>query len=158
VKVFSVPLVVIVMLIAGAGIAIAAAITYEGALHDGTTTGSTSHRAFQQGRIQDADFYSFDSLAGRIVDIEVHRLDSAMDPIMFILDGTIADSADFVAAVIARAHNNNGIPHGVGGNFADPKLTIVIPADGTYSLVVADLFGAGPGPSVDYEIHIFVNR
>ena len=55
---------------------------------------------------------------------------------------------------VAFADDNNDIPHGVGGSFADPRIVATLPSDGFYTITVFDFLGAGPGPTVPYELHI----
>jgi hypothetical protein len=52
---------------------------------------------------------------------------------------------------VASADDNNGVPHGVGGSFADPRADFILPSTGTYTLMVFDFFGQGPTPQ--FEIH-----
>jgi hypothetical protein len=50
--------------------------------------------------------------------------------------------------------DNHGIPHGVGGPYADPWMSnYSLPYTGLYTLAVYDVLGASTGPWV-YEIHV----
>jgi hypothetical protein len=53
---------------------------------------------------------------------------------------------------VAWADDNNGIPHGVGGDWADPRNQFVAPATSEYTLMVFDYFPAGSPP--EFEIHM----
>lgn len=109
------------------------------------------------------EYYRFCANPGDIVDIEVHRTTFDMDPAMQVCQGTTADSAGVfpfggcgsAGPFIGWADDNNGIPHGVGGFFSDPKLTFNAPAGPTpneFTLMVLDFIGAGPSPQ--FEIHV----
>ncbi len=104
------------------------------------------------------EYYFFCGNEGDVIDIEVHRTTSDMDPAMQICLGTADDTGGISfggcgpdMSFVARADDNNGIPHGVGGLFADPKIQIALPSTGTYTLMVFDFIGAGPNPQ--FEIH-----
>lgn len=111
------------------------------------------------------DYWRFLATAGSLVTIEVHRTTGAMDPMIDVWFGTATDSAGFSAfggapagiTSVAFADDNNGIPHGVGGSFSDPRVSFVAPSSGFYTLTVNDFIGAGPADQngeVPYEIHI----
>ena len=52
---------------------------------------------------------------------------------------------------VAFSDDINGIPHGVGGMFGDPRILKELPSTGRYTLMVFDFTGAGPAPQ--FEIH-----
>lgn len=109
------------------------------------------------------EYYRFCASPGATVTIETHRTTSAMDPAQMICQGTTTDSTGIFAfsqcgpqmgPFVDFADDNNGIPHGVGGFFADPKSVFVAPAGPTpneFTLMVFDFIGQGPNPQ--FEIH-----
>lgn len=106
------------------------------------------------------EYYRFCAVEGSTVTIETHRLTSAMDPAQQVCLGTTDDSDGITAGgscgpdmtYIAWDDDNNGIPHGVGGFFADPRTVFVAPATGEYTLGVHDFIPAGAPP--EFEVHI----
>ena len=132
-----------------------APITYVGELFDGDVViGDVP--LWSIGSPELWDYYSFYATAGDVPTIHADRLTSAMDPAMSLYFGTITDSDDLgTMAFIAVADDNNGIPHGVGGWFADPIISgYVLPSTGYYTLAVYDFIGQGPGPVGEYDLHI----
>ena len=136
-------------------------ITYLGSLANGSTTAGTSATA-NIGSPGLWDYWSFFAVAGDVPLIDVHRTTSAMDPAFTVFFGTTTDSAGLSSGAstqagmtfIAFRDDNNGIPHGVGGLFSDPRLSgLALPSSGQYTLAVYDFIGAGGGPAT-YEIHI----
>ena len=136
-------------------------ITYEGKLFDGDAVlGSVTLGSI--GSPADWDYWSFCGLAGDQVDIETHRTTDQMDPAQTLFRGTTDDSQGLDALgstnsdmqFLAFADENNGIPHGVGGPFEDPRIVATLPTDGFYTITVFDFFGQGLGPTVPYELHI----
>ncbi|MCH8922338.1 MAG: hypothetical protein IIA67_04210 [Planctomycetes bacterium] len=116
------------------------------------------------------DYYSFFGVAGATFEAEVHRLSDQSDPIIALYSGLATDTEPGPIGIfsggsggtptithLAVADDNNGIPHGFLGDFADPKLTFVLPSTGNYTLAIADYFGEGPPDTdgtVPYELHI----
>jgi len=107
------------------------------------------------------DYWRFCADEGATVAIEVHRIDSRSDPAMVVCQGTSDDSDDFAAfacpglTFVTSADDNNGIPHGVGGAFADPRVEFVVPGgDREFTVGIWDFLGTGPGPVLPYEIHV----
>jgi len=107
------------------------------------------------------EYYRFCGNAGDVVDIEVHRTTFAMDPALMVCEGTTDDSIGIAAfgscgpmmtGPIASADDNNGIPHGVGGIFTDPRAIFALPATDEYTLMVFDFIPAGAPP--EFEIHV----
>lgn len=92
-----------------------------------------------------------------VVSLAVYRTTFDMDPAAHACEGHLTDStqssAFFCAATafLASADDNNGIPCGVGGSFADPRMSFACPASGQFTLVVYDFIGAGPNPT--FEVH-----
>ena len=98
------------------------------------------------------EFYSFCGVAGDALVIEVHRTTSAMDPAMELHFGTTTDHDTLSGlSFVAAADDNNGIPHGVGGIFADPRIAISLPFSGEYTLIVYDFIPLSSPPV--FEIH-----
>ena len=137
-------------------------ISYIAALFDGdVVAGGANFRSAGSPALW--DYYSFCAVAGDVPTIEIHRTTSAMDPALTLFFG-ITDDSDGLSSggssqpgmtFLAFRDDNNGIPHGVGGSFADPKLSgFALPSTGLHTLAVFDFVGAGPGPTVPYEIHI----
>ena len=139
----------------------AAPITYIGELFDGdVVTGGVPLRSIGSPELW--DYYSFYATAGDAPIIHADRLTSAMDPAMTLFFGTTADSAGLSASgstqpgmtYLMFADDNNGIPHGVGGPWADPIIAgYTLPSTGYYTLAVYDFIGMGQGPAV-YDLHI----
>lgn len=155
-KVFGVPLAMLLVLALGASVAFAAALTYEGEVDDSVVQVSTAVKnAWPNGATNDLDYWKFCGSAGDVVSIEVHRTTYDMDPIALVGSGLLADGDDFwswwSSNGLASADDNNGIPHGVGGSYADPRIDLTLPADGEYTLVVGDYASAGPNPQ--YDVH-----
>jgi hypothetical protein len=128
-----------------------APVTYEGVLVNGHGQGGSVRigSIFESG---DWDYWSFCAVAGATIDIEVHRTTSAMDPAASIWTGITPNAGGLFAfstgnaflSFVASADDNNGIPHGTGGAWADPKIVTAAPATGLYTLTVFDWLGAGP--------------
>jgi hypothetical protein len=118
--------------------------------------GNTAYRNINNSAL--FEYYSFCANAGDIVTIEVHRTTDDMDPAMHICQGIVTDSTQVSRfncgslPFVASADDNNGIPHGVGGLYTDPKIVTTIPATGEYTLMVYDYIGLGPNP--EFEIHV----
>ncbi len=124
---------------------------YLGCPADGTT-GEAIFRGYSTS--DSGNFYSFTGTAGDAISIGVHRTTSAMDPVLQLRLGTVpVGTSVFTLPPVGVADDNNGIPHGVGGFFADPLLVMVLPTTGEYTLAIWDFIGAGPGPVTPYEIH-----
>ena len=137
-----------------------APLTYLGDLANGVTvTGSAVFRTFGNSALW--DYYRFCSTAGSTPTIDVHRTTNEMDPALTVFFGTSASttglgplsSSQVGMTFVAFRDDNNGIPHGVGGFFADPRLAgLALPSSGFYTLAVYDFIGQGPAPQ--YEIHV----
>jgi hypothetical protein len=105
------------------------------------------------------EYYWFYGNQGDVVEIQVDRLTAAMDPAMQLCAGTSDSTAGISAfgrcgpdmSFVASADDNNGVPHNVGGYYADPRLEVELPRSGRYTLAVFDYFGKGPVP--EFEIH-----
>jgi hypothetical protein len=139
----------------------AAPITYIGELFDGDVViGDVPLNSYSFP--EQWDYYSFYAAAGDLPTIHADRLTSAMDPGITLFFGTTADSAGLSLSDSTQpgmtwltwADDNNGIPHGVGGSYADPIITgYALPSTGYYTIAVFDVLGAGPGPT-PYDLHI----
>lgn len=144
----------------------AAAITYNPDLtntpltHGAGIQGSTNKNNINNSATW--EYYRFCANPGNTVTIEVHRTTYDMDPAMQVCKGKTADSSGVYAfggcgsagPFMGGADDNNGIPHRVGGSWADPKLTFTAPAGSTpneFTLMVFDFASAGPNPQ--FEIH-----
>ena len=108
------------------------------------------------------DYWYFYGAAGDVLTIEVHRLTSAMDPAFTLFLGTTDDSDGLSPTgstnpnmtYLAFGDDDIGVPHGVGGRFADPGLSgFALSNTGYYTLAVYDFIGLGPAPAT-YEIHV----
>jgi hypothetical protein len=146
---------VLCLLVVGVPQVGAAPITYVGELFDGdVVTGTVPIWSINYP--EQWDYYSFYATAGDAPTIHADRLTSAMDPAMSLYFGTITDSDDLgTITLLASADDNNGIPHGVGGSYADPIITgYALPSTGYYTLAVYDYWGDGPGCTVGYDLHI----
>lgn len=141
-------------------IGIAAAISYRADLRPGIAEPGTVERS-SIGDPALWAYYRFCGNAGDRVEIEVHRTTSAMDPAVSLFFGTTDHSEGLFASGSAQpgmtwitfADDNNGIPHGVGGTFADPRIDLFLPSTGAYTLAVHAFSGTGPGSLVPYEVH-----
>ena len=106
------------------------------------------------------EYYRFCAQQDDVVTIETHRTTFAMDPTQQICIGTAIDTTGILAFVscgpdmvfLTTDDDNNGIPHGVGGDWADPRSQFVAPVTGEYTLAVFDFLPAGAPP--EYEIHV----
>ena len=142
-------------------------ITYEGALtnnypivHNASAfTGSVGHNSYN---VPDQwDYWAFAGTAGNTVTIQADRLTNQMDVGITLFFGTTNDSTGLNyysssqagMTYLAFADDNNGIPHGVGGPFADSLISMILPSTGNYTLAVFDVLGAASGPWT-YEIHV----
>lgn len=104
------------------------------------------------------EYYWLCGVAGDAVRIETHRTTNEMDPAQSFFLGTTNDNTGVGPfnggpnmTWLDFDDDNNGIPHGVGGFFADPRTDIVLPATAVYTLAVYDFIGQGPAPK--FEIH-----
>ena len=153
---------VLCLVVVGVPQAGAAPITYIGELFDGDVViGDVP--LFSSGSPELWDYYSFYATAGDVPTIHADRLTSAMDPAMTLFFGTTTDSSGLNAwsstqpgmTFLIMRDDNNGIPHGVGGWFADPIIAgYALPSTGYYTLAVYDAIGAGPGCIGCYDLHI----
>lgn len=149
-------LVAVAFIAFGAGMAGAAPIVYDGAIPvPGTVSGSVPLNSFADPTLW--DYWSFTLSTASVVTIDGHRTTSEMDPGINLYSGiltdTVTDGLAFCAGTgfIGCADDNNGIPHGVGGSFADPQIVESLGA-GTYTVAIFDVLGAGPAPQ--YELHL----
>lgn len=141
-------------------------------LLNGSTTVSSAIAA-SVGSPGSWTYFDFFGVAGDLFDAEAHRTTSQMDPIMGIWFGTITDTSPGALSMLPLGVGGSGgtpgmtyvdsaddnflIPHGVGGAFADPKISVVLPSTGLYTIAVADFFGSGPADAdgtVPFELHI----
>lgn len=144
-------------------------VTYAGTLYNtpvpfahGTgIQGSTEYHNINQPSTW--EYYNFFGNAGDVVTIEVHRTTNDMDPGLMLCFGTTDDSEGIfpffgglcgpqMGPSVGSADDNNGVPHGVGGYNADPRIQVILPITGEYTLMVFDFFGQGPNP--EFEIHV----
>lgn len=143
----------------------AAAVTYEGTISNNSfAMGAGFQGDVPLNSINDPslwDFWAFCATAGDQVTIEVHRTTNEMDPAMDLHEGSTTTTDGLSAGTsgsnpdlnhLVFADDNNGIPHGVGGSFADPRIVETLPSTGLYTLAVYDFIGDGPAPK--YEIHM----
>lgn len=137
-------------------------VIYEGVLANGHgNVGSVKFASI--GESANWDYWSFCAVEGAIIDIAVHRTTSAMDPAASIWTGVTPTAEGLMAFATGNgfltfagaADDNDGIPHGVGGFFADARIVTVAPLTGIYTLTVFDFIGAGPPDAageVPYDI------
>ena len=140
----------------------AAPITYVGELFDGDVViGDVP--LWSIGSPEQWDYYSFYATAGDVPTIHADRLTNEMDPTITLFFGTTTFSDGLNATGSTQpgmtwltwADDNNGIPHAVGGWFADPIITgYPLPSTGYYTLGVYDYAGAGTGCLGEYDLHI----
>lgn len=152
--------------------ALADPVTYVGTIGntpfpfvDGTgILGTTERSNFTQPALW--EYYSFFGTAGDNLIIEVHRTTDIADPAMQICFGTTTDSTGILAfnrsggplcgsqmgPYIDGVDDNNLIPHGVGGLFQDPRISVMLPLTGEYTLMVFDV--AGREGITEFEIHV----
>ncbi|MCH8822936.1 MAG: hypothetical protein IH984_05440 [Planctomycetes bacterium] len=126
--------------------------------------GTTERSNFTQPALW--EYYSFFGTAGDNLIIEVHRTTDIADPAMQICFGTTTDSTGILAfnrsggplcgsqmgPYIDGVDDNNGIPHGEGGLFQDPRISVMLPLTGEYTLMVFDV--AGREGIAEFEIHV----
>lgn len=133
---------------------------YNTAWDDGSgIQGATEYRNINDSSLW--EYYRFCANPGSDVAIEVHRTTYDMDPAIVVCQGTTDDSTGISTSTCGAdmtfmgwADDNNGIPHDVGGGFADPALSFVAPPGpnpNEFTLAVFDFLSAGPSPQ--YEIH-----
>lgn len=108
----------------------------------------------------DYEYYRGTCNPGDNVVIEVFRLTDDMDPAVHACEGDFcgmgnAGWSSFTCPpgtnLLGSADDNNGIPCGVGGGFADPSFQFVCPPGGVFTIAVYDFIGDGPTP--EFEIH-----
>ena len=106
------------------------------------------------------EYFRVTCTPGENVRIEIWRVTDDMDPGAFACEGDFcgmgndgwgAFSCPDGVNELANSDDNNGIPCGVGGPYADPRLDFVCPAGGVATMAVFDVLGAGPTP--EFEIH-----
>lgn len=152
---------VLCLLVVGIPQAGAAPITYTGQLFDGDVViGNVPLHSISCPTL--CDYYSFYATVGDVPIIHADRLTSAMDPAITLFFGTTtySDGLHHLGSTqtgmtwLTWADDNNGIPHGVGGSYADPIITgYALPSTGHYTLAVYDFIGMGQGCPV-YDLHI----
>lgn len=135
-------------------------ISYIGELCDGDVVIGSTNGGYSTPGLW--DYYSFYAVTGDTPIIHADRLTSAMDPGITLFFGTTTNSDGLWYSgstqpgmtYLTWADDNNGIPHGVGGWFADPIISgYTLPSTGYYTLAVYDVIGMGPAP-FDYDLHI----
>ncbi len=108
----------------------------------------------------DFEYYRGTCTPGDPVVIEIFRTTMDMDPAAHACAGDLCGTSNagwgaFMcpggSALLDTGDDDLGIPCGVGGNFADPRLDFICPPEGVFTLAVYDFLGAGPNP--EFEIH-----
>lgn len=108
----------------------------------------------------DFEYFRGTCVPGDPVAIEIFRTTMDMDPAAHACAGDLcgtsnANWAAFMcppgSALLDTGDDDIGIPCGVGGNFADPRLDFICPPEGVFTMAVYDFLGAGPNP--EFEIH-----
>lgn len=163
----------VVLVAAIAGQLSAAPITYEGTLTPGLPVtgsvkgaGATNCGLCGHGGIDTLDFWSFSALAGQTVTLLGTRLDDNLDLAFAVYSG--------ITSVDASART--GVPIFVSGTvlglgllavgddeidrspfpWGDPLVSILIPANGDYTVAVSAGIGSGPDPSSAYQLFMIV--
>ena len=97
--------------------------------------------------------------AGTAVSVATYRLTSDMDPAAQACEGDHCGGSTAgwagigicPTAALGSGDDNNGIPCGVGGDFADPIVNFSCPSSGLFTYATYDFLGAGANPT--YEVH-----
>ena len=127
--------------------AVAAPITYEGELFDGVTEYGQVSDPFETG----TDWWYFNAEVGDVVSLAVNRLDSALDPAMYLYQGLVSDTSQRYDYIAFADDNLPELP-GYEGPWADPLISgFTITTAGVYSVAVWD-FASGSGAPFDYQI------
>lgn len=130
-------------------------------MHGTGIPGATSRRNISNSASW--EYYRFCANSGDEVSIQVDRTTYDMDPALQVCQGTTTTNNGVYAfggcgsmgPFIGGADDNNGIPHRVGGQYRDPRLTFIAPDGPTpneFTLMVFDFISAGPNPQ--FEIHV----
>lgn len=152
-----------------AEVGIAAAISYISQLLNGhpAAVGLAQWRTIPNSALW--DYYYFYGIAGQPVVLEAHRTTWQMDPAITLFFGMTNDSTGLFPTsstqpgmtFVAWADDNNGQPHGPfpspqphWGPFADPRIAIVLPSTGWYTLAVYDFVGDWPPALLPYDLLI----
>jgi hypothetical protein len=97
------------------------------------------------GAVGDLDFFKFTGKAGAIISVicNAQGMGSYLDSVLEIYDSNLK--------MIAQNDQNGLSPQGYPIN--DSFIQMVLPADGTYYIVVTDYYGNG-GPNFTYTLHV----
>jgi hypothetical protein len=142
-------------------------ITYQGILTNNDPivhntslfTGSQPLNSYQSPGLW--DYWAFYLEVGDTPDIQVDRTTFGLDPGLQVYQGLATDSAGLnwgsnstaELTWLATEDDNNGIPHGVGGPYADPRWSgFTATTAGWYTLTVNDVLGSSAPRN--YEIHV----
>lgn len=123
-----------------ASTATAVPIVYEGVLTPGVTVGGFVKDPSRTGSPNDS-FWKFSGNQGDVISLIVNRLNSALDPAMYLYSGVGNDTA--LLTLIAVADDNYPELPGFSGPFADPRIQITLPSTGQYTVQVWD-YASGP--------------
>lgn len=131
-------------------------ISYEGTLSDGVSSEGEVLGDYNSPSSDLADYWTFFGNMGDIVTITVNRIDSALDPALWIFAGIFGDDSVFGATLNAGDAGYLGfaddqIPH--AGPFGDPTITLALtlPGTGQYTAIVTN-FASGASDRYRYNI------
>lgn len=96
-----------------------------------------------------AVYYSFSALAGSTVTIRGARLPGPYDMSFVVLPGLYSDTDDFGGSFGSfgyLAFGDDELPPNIPGRFGDPRVTIVAPSSGWYTVAVTNFLSNGTPP------------
>ena len=108
----------------------------------------------QSASFDEQNWFVFDAVAGASVDIDINRLEAALDPIAFLYFGDVSGH-DFEGAApspltfLERQDDTEN--DALGGPWGDPRFTFVAQQTGRFSVRVAS-FSSGSGVGAAFEV------
>ncbi len=131
----------------------------------GTATGSVAQAGFYNSADPaHSDFWYVQLEAGTQVTIQVDRIEAALDPALFVIQGSVDDplatfgtSIDFGSEAGFIGFADDEIPRS-DGPFGDPLFTFIVPETGIYTLIVTNyLSGGDHGGDFEFDYQITVD-
>src|SRR5207249_4431137 len=106
------------------------------------------------------NYHTASCTPGQSVTVQANRTSSAMDPAMTVCSGNLCGVSNSGwgfgtcpagSAPLGTGDDNNGIPCGLGGSFADPLVTFTCPASGVFTVAIFGFSNLTPTGPLTYN-------